>query len=147
MTYRTYSVRPSDIERRWFVIDASGKTLGRVATEVTKFLEGKHKAIYSPHADVGDFVVVINAAKIRVTGKKMKEKVYRHHTQYPGGLKSIALGDLQSRHPTRPIEIAVKGMLPHNSRGRAMFRRLRVYAGSTHPHEAQVKGISEASSG
>lgn len=143
----TYSVRPSDIERRWFVVDASGKTLGRVATEVTRLLEGKHKTMYSPHADVGDFVVVINAAKVRVTGKKTKEKIYHHHTQYPGGLKSIALGDLLSRHPTRPIEIAVRGMLPRNSRGRGMFRRLRVYAGSTHPHEAQVKGNSEASSG
>lgn len=143
----TYSVRSSDIKRQWHVVDASGKTLGRVATEVAKLLEGKHKTVYSPHVDVGDFVVVINAAKIRVTGKKMKEKVYHHHTQYPGGLKSIALGDLLSRHPTRPVEIAVKGMLPRNSRGRSMFRRLRVYAGSTHPHEAQVKGTSEASSG
>ena len=143
----TYSVKASEVKRRWFVIDASGKTLGRVATEVAVLLEGKHKTIYSPHADVGDFVVVINASKIRVTGKKTEDKIYRHHTQYPGGLKSIPYGDMAARHPNRPIEIAVKGMLPHNSRGRAMARRLKVYAGSTHPHEAQVKGTTEASSG
>jgi len=143
----TYSAKASEVKRRWVVIDASGKTLGRVATEVAKLLEGKHKTMYSPHADVGDFVVVINAAKVRVTGKKVEDKIYRHHTNYPGGLRSIAFGDMVARHPNRPIEIAVKGMLPHNSRGRAMARRLKVYAGSTHPHEAQVKGTTEASSG
>ena len=143
----TYSAKASEVKREWVVIDASGKTLGRVATDVAKLLEGKHKTMYSPHADVGDFVVVINAAKVRVTGKKVEDKVYRHHTNYPGGLRSIAFGDMLARHPTRPIEIAVKGMLPHNSRGRAMARRLKVYAGSTHPHEAQVKGTTEASSG
>jgi len=143
----TYSARASEVKRRWFVIDASGKTLGRLATDVAKLLEGKHKTMYSPHADVGDFVVVINAAKVRVTGKKVEDKVYRHHTNYPGGLRSMAFGDMLARHPNRPIEIAVKGMLPHNSRGRAMARRLKVYAGSTHPHEAQVKGTTEASSG
>jgi large subunit ribosomal protein L13 len=143
----TYSAKASEIERQWFVIDASGKTLGRVATEVARLLEGKHKTVYSPHVDVGDFVVVINAAKVRVTGKKAEDKTYRHHTQYPGGLKSIAYGDMAERHPIRPIEIAVRGMLPHNSRGRAMASRLKVYAGSTHPHEAQVKGTTEASSG
>ncbi|MDM7999264.1 MAG: 50S ribosomal protein L13 [Dehalococcoidia bacterium] len=143
----TYSVKASEVKRRWHVVDASGKTLGRVATEVARLLEGKHKTIYSPHADVGDFVVVINAAKVRVTGKKREDKIYRHHTQYPGGLRSIAYGDMMARYPCRPIEIAVRGMLPHNSRGRAMARRLKVYAGSTHPHEAQVKGSTEASSG
>jgi len=143
----TYSARASEVKRQWVVIDASGKTLGRMATEVAKLLEGKHKTMYSPHADVGDSVVVINAAKIRVTGKKVEDKVYYHHTNYPGGLRSIAFGDMLARHPTRPIEVAVKGMLPHNSRGRAMGRRLKVYAGSTHPHEAQVKGTTEASSG
>ena len=143
----TYSAKASEVKREWVVIDASGKTLGRVATDVAKLLEGKHKTMYSPHADVGDFVVVINAAKVRVTGKKVEDKVYRHHTNYPGGLRSIAFGDMLARHPTRPIEIAVKGMLPHNSRGRAMARRLKVYAGSTHPHEAQVKGTTEALSG
>jgi large subunit ribosomal protein L13 len=143
----TYSVKASEVKRRWIVLDASGKTLGRVATEGAKLLEGKGKTMYSPHADVGDFVVVINAAKIRVTGKKTEDKIYRHHTNYPGGLRSMAFGDMLARHPNRPIEIAVKGMLPHNSRGRAMARRLKVYAGSTHPHEAQVKGTMEASSG
>jgi large subunit ribosomal protein L13 len=143
----TYSVKASEVKRRWIVIDASGKTLGRLATDVAKLLEGKHKTMYSPHADVGDFVVVINAAKVRVTGKKVEDKIYHHHTNYPGGLRSIAFGDMVARHPNRPIEIAVKGMLPHNSRGRAMARRLKVYAGSTHPHEAQVKGTTEASSG
>lgn len=143
----TYSAKASEVKRRWVVIDASGKTLGRVATDVAKLLEGKHKTMYSPHGDVGDFVVVINAAKVRVTGKKTEDKIYRHHTNYPGGLRSIAFGDMLARHPNRPIEIAVKGMLPHNSRGRAMARRLKVYAGSTHPHEAQVKGTTEASSG
>jgi large subunit ribosomal protein L13 len=143
----TYSPKASDVKRRWFVIDASGKTLGKVATDVAKLLEGKHKTMYAPHADVGDFVVIINAAKIHVTGKKVEDKIYHHHTLYPGGLKSIAFGDMLSRHPTRPIEIAVRGMLPRNSRGRAMGRRLKVYAGNTHPHEAQVKGTMEASSG
>ena len=143
----TYSAKASEVKRRWVVIDASGKTLGRVATDVAKLLEGKQKTMYSPHADVGDFVVVINAAKVRVTGKKVEDKIYRHHTNYPGGLRSMAFGDMLARHPSRPIEIAVKGMLPHNSRGRAMARRLKVYAGSTHPHEAQVKGTTEASSG
>jgi large subunit ribosomal protein L13 len=143
----TYSAKASEVKREWVVIDASGKTLGRVATDVAKLLEGKHKTMYSPHADVGDFVVVINAAKVRVTGKKVEDKVYRHHTNYPGGLRSTAFGDMLARHPTRPIEIAVKGMLPHNSRGRAMARRLKVYAEGTHPHEAQVKGTTEASSG
>jgi large subunit ribosomal protein L13 len=143
----TYSTKASEVKRQWFVVDASGKTLGRLAVDVARLLEGKHKAIYSPHADVGDFVVVVNASKIRVTGKKAEDKIYRHHTNYPGGLRSIAYGDLAARHPTRPLEIAVKGMLPHNTRGRTMARRLKVYAGSTHPHEAQVKGTTEASSG
>jgi large subunit ribosomal protein L13 len=143
----TYSARASEVKRRWVVIDASGRTLGKVATDAAKLLEGKHKTMYSPHGDVGDFVVVINAAKVRVTGKKVEDKIYHHHTNYPGGLRSIAFGDMLARHPSRPIEIAVRGMLPHNSRGRAMGRRLKVYAGSTHPHEAQVKGTTEASSG
>jgi large subunit ribosomal protein L13 len=143
----TYSAKASEVKRRWVVIDAAGKTLGGVATDAAKLLEGKHKTMYSPHGDVGDFVVVINAAKVRVTGKKVEDKIYHHHTNYPGGLRSIAFGDMLARHPSRPIEIAVRGMLPHNSRGRAMGRRLKVYAGSTHPHEAQVKGTTEASSG
>lgn len=143
----TYSTKASEIRRQWHVIDASGRTLGRLAAEAAALLQGKHKAVYSPHSDVGDFVVVVNAAKIRVTGKKAEDKIYRRHSNYPGGLRSVAYGDMAVRHPTRPLEIAVKGMLPHNTRGRAMGRRLKVYAGGAHPHEAQVKGATEASSG
>jgi large subunit ribosomal protein L13 len=136
---RTYSTKVSDIERKWWVIDASGKTLGRLATEAATLLKGKHKPIYSPHIDVGDYVVIVNAAKIEVTGKKLTDKIYYHHSNYPGGLKSISLGKLLETHPTRAIEHAVKGMLPHNRLGSAMFKKLKVYAGSEHPHEAQVK--------
>jgi len=136
---KTYSVKASDIERRWWVIDASGRTLGRVATEIARLLQGKDKPMYSPHLDIGDFVVVINAAKVRVTGKKAEEKTYYRHSQYPGGLKSITFAKMLKTHPIRLIEHAVKGMLPHNRQGRAMARRLRVYAGDTHPHQAQTE--------
>lgn len=140
---KTYSVKASDIERRWWVIDASGKVLGRLATEVACLLRGKGKPTYSPHLDAGDFVVVINAAKVRVTGKKIREKIYYRHSGYPGGLKSITLGQMQQTHPTRLIEHAVKGMLPHNSQGRAMARRLKVYARDAHPHQAQIRESGE----
>ena len=136
---RTYATKVSDIERSWWVIDASGKTLGRLATEASRLLRGKGKPIYSPHLDTGDFVVVVNAAKVRVTGKKAEDKIYYHHTNYPGGLKSITFAKLLETHPTRLIEHAVKGMLPHNRQGRAMSRRLKVYAGDTHPHQAQIR--------
>ncbi len=136
---RTYVTKASDIERRWRVIDASGKSLGRIATEVARLLQGKNKPMYSPHLDIGDFVVVINAAKVRVTGKKAEEKIYYRHSQYPGGLKSITFAKMLETHPTRLIEHAVKGMLPHNRQGRAMARRLRVYAGDIHPHQAQTE--------
>src|SRR4030042_573664 len=135
---RTYATKASDIERRWWVIDARGKTLGRLATEAARLLRGKNKPIYSPQLDTGDFVVVINAAKIRVTGMKAEGKIYYRHSGYPGGLKSITFAKLLETHPTRPIEHAVKGMLPRNRQGRAMARRLKVYAGDTHPHEAQT---------
>jgi len=135
---KTYSTKASDIERRWWVIDASGKTLGKLATEAARLLLGKNKPIYSTHLDVGDFVVVINAAKVHVTGKKAEDKIYYHHTHYPGGLRSITFAKLLEKHPTRIIEHAVKGMLPHNRQGRAMLRRLKVYAGDTHPHQAQI---------
>lgn len=131
--------KASDIERRWRVIDASGKSLGRIATEVARLLQGKNKPIYSPNLDIGDFVVVINAAKVRVTGKKAEEKIYYRHSQYPGGLKSITFAKMLETHPTRLIEHAVKGMLPHNRQGRAMAKRLRVYAGDIHPHQAQTE--------
>ncbi len=137
----TYSTKAKDIEREWHVIDASGKTLGRLATGVAHLLRGKHKPIYTPHLDTGDYVIVINAEKIRVTGKKAKQKFYYHHSGYPGGLKSTSLAQMLSTHPTRVIEHAVRGMLPKGPLGRAMFRKLKVYAGPEHPHMAQVKGL------
>ncbi len=135
----TYSTKASDIERRWWVIDASGRTLGRLASEIAVLLRGKHKPIYSPHLDVGDHVIVVNAAKVKVTGNKLTQKIYYRHSQYPGGLKSTSLGKMLETHPTRVIEHAVKGMLPHNRLGAAMFRKLKVYPGAEHPHQAQVK--------
>lgn len=136
---RTYSVRASEIRREWWVIDGSGKTLGRLATEIAVLLQGKGKPMYSSHLDVGDYVVLTNADRVHVTGKKAKEKLYYRHTSYPGGLKKETLGEVLEAHPTRVIEHAVKGMLPHNPRGRAMFKRFKVYAGDTHPHQAQVQ--------
>lgn len=136
---RTHSIKASDIERKWWVIDASGKRLGRLASEAAVLLKGKHKPIYTPHLDVGDFVVVVNARKIEVTGKKLSDKMYYRHSNYPGGFKSINLERLLQTNPTRAIEYAVKGMLPHNRLGAAMFKKLKVYAGPEHPHKAQVK--------
>jgi large subunit ribosomal protein L13 len=142
---RTYSTKASDINRDWVVIDASGKTLGRLASEVAGLLKGKHKPIYSPHLDVGDHVVVTNAAAIRVTGNKLTQKIYHRHSQYPGGLKSTSLKHMLETHPTRVVEHAVKGMLPHNRLGAAMFRKLKVYPGPEHPHQAQVKATEKES--
>lgn len=136
---RTYSTKASDIEREWWVMDASGKTLGRLASEVAGLLKGKHKPIYSPHLDVGDYVIVVNAAEVRVTGNKLTQKIYYRHSQYPGGLKSTSLKRMMETYPTRVIEHAVKGMLPHNRLGAAMFKKLKVYPGAEHPHQAQVK--------
>jgi large subunit ribosomal protein L13 len=143
---RTYSPKAKDIERQWWVIDAADKTLGAIATQVAKLLMGKHKPIYAPHIDTGDYVVVINAAKVRVTGKKTEQKVYYRHSGYPGGLKSQRFEELFSEEPARVIELAVKGMLPHNRLGRAMFKKLRVYPGDEHPHQAQIsfRTLSEA---
>lgn len=135
------------VKRRWWVIDASGKTLGKVATEAAILLQGKGKPSFARHVDLGDFVVVINAAKVRVTGKKADQKVYYHHTLYPGGLKAITFSRMLKDHPIRPIEHAVKGMLPHNRVGHAMARRLKVYAGESHPHQAQVMVRREEQSG
>ena len=134
---RTYSTKPSEIQRQWFVVDARDQTLGRLASEIAKVLKGKHKPIYAPHLDTGDFVIVINAEKVHVTGKKMDQKMYHRHSGYPGGLTSITLREQLKRHPTRVIRSAVKGMLPHNRLGRAMLKKLKVYAGDAHPHEAQ----------
>ncbi|MBM3157419.1 MAG: 50S ribosomal protein L13 [Chloroflexi bacterium] len=140
---RTHSTKASDIERKWWIIDASGKKLGRLATEAAVLLKGKHKPVYTPHLDVGDFVVVVNAAKIEVTGKKLSDKIYYRHSNYPGGFKSVNLEELLQTNPTRAIEYAVKGMLPHNRLGAAMFKKLKVYAGPEHPHEAQVKATEK----
>ena len=135
---KTYSTKAKDIERKWWVIDAADKTLGRIATQVANLLMGKHKPLYAPYIDTGDYVVVVNAAKVKVTGKKAKQKVYYRHSGYPGGLKSQRFEELFGKDPSRVIELAVKGMLPHNSLGRAMFKKLKVYPGNEHPHQAQV---------
>ncbi len=134
---RTYSARPETVRRDWYVVDATGKTLGRLASEIARRLRGKHKPVYTPHVDTGDYIIVVNAEKIRVTGRKMTDKVYHWHTGYPGGIKSITLEKLLQKHPERVIERAVRGMLPRNPLGRAMFRKLKVYAGPEHPHQAQ----------
>jgi large subunit ribosomal protein L13 len=134
---RTHSTKPSEIERQWYVVDAEGRTLGRLASEIAKILKGKHKPIYAPHLDTGDYVIVINARKIHVTGRKMDQKLYHRHSGYPSGLTSITLREQLKRHPTRVIRSAVKGMLPHNRLGRSMLRKLKVYADAAHPHEAQ----------
>ena len=134
---RTYVVKASEIEREWFVVDAAGKNLGRLATEIAKILRGKHKPTFTPSMDVGDHVIVINADKITVTGKKLQKKMYYSYSLYPGGLRAVRLKDMLAKHPTRVVEHAVKGMLPKNRLGRAMFKKLKVYAGGTHPHAAQ----------
>ena len=134
---KTFSAKPETVKRDWFVIDAEDKVLGRLATEIARRLRGKHKAEYTPHVDTGDYIVVINADKVAVTGNKMKNKMYHHHTGYPGGLKSVNFEKLQATKPEMIIEKAVKGMLPKNPLGRDMFRKLKVYAGSEHNHTAQ----------
>ncbi len=134
---RTWTVRPGDIERKWYVVDATDLVLGRMASEIARILRGKHRPQYTPHADCGDHVIVINAEKIRVTGKKETDKVYYHHTGYVGGLKSITLDKQREKHPERIITHAVKGMMPKGPLGRAMMKKLKVYAGGEHPHAAQ----------
>ena len=135
---KTFSPKPSDIQHDWWVVDAEGLVLGRVATEVAKILRGKHKPIFAPHVDVGDFVIVINAGKVRLTGNKLKQKEMYRHTGYPGGLKSINYEKLMATRPHLAVEAAVKGMLPHNRLGRAMGKKLKVYDGPEHPHESQT---------
>ena len=134
---KTFSAKATDIHRDWYIIDATDKILGRLSTEIARRLRGKHKAEYTPHVDTGDYIVVTNAEKVRVTGKKFKDKKYYSHSGFPGGLKTIAFDKLQEKNPARIIELAVKGMLPKNSLGRDMYRKLKVYAGGEHPHEAQ----------
>lgn len=134
---KTFSAKPEEVTRDWFVIDAEGKTLGRMATHIASRLRGKHKPEYTPHVDTGDYIVVINADKVAVTGNKLENKKYHRFTGYIGNLKTTKLQTLLDEHPTRPIELAVKGMMPKGPLGRAMFKKLKVYAGSDHPHTAQ----------
>jgi large subunit ribosomal protein L13 len=134
---KTYSAKAEEIVRSWFLVDAQGKVLGRLATQIAARLRGKHKPEFTPHVDTGDFIVVVNAAKIRVTGRKAERKVYHRHTGYPGGIRTTTFEDLQAKHPTRALEHAVKGMLPKGPLGYAMLRKLKVYANDKHPHDAQ----------
>lgn len=143
MKQSTISARPADVKRQWYVIDAEGKTLGNVATETARRLRGKHKPIYTPHVDTGDYIVIINAAKVEVTGTKAKKKLYHRHTGYIGNLKTISFEKLQQQQPERIIELAVKGMLPKNALGRDMYRKLRVFPGPNHTHAAQQPTVLE----
>jgi large subunit ribosomal protein L13 len=140
---KSYVTKPLELERKWYVVDAEGKTLGRLAAEVAKILRGKHKPIYTPHVDCGDFVIIVNAEKVRVTGKKMDAKMYRWHTGYVGNLKERTYREMNQRNPERVIELAVKGMLPHNSLGSQMYGKLKVYAGPEHKHAAQKPEVLE----
>ncbi len=135
--HRTYYAKPDEVTHDWYLVDASGQTLGRLAARIAVLLMGKHKPNYTPGVDMGDFVVVINAERIRVTGRKMENKIYYRHSGYPGGLKEIPLKDMLAKHPERVLQLAVKGMLPKNRLGRKMLKRLKVYAGPNHPHQAQ----------
>ncbi|MCG6870696.1 MAG: 50S ribosomal protein L13 [Gammaproteobacteria bacterium] len=134
---KTFSAKSEDVQRDWFLVDASDKVLGRLASEIAKRLRGKHKAVYTPHVDTGDYIVVINAERVRLTGNKEQNKVYYRHTGFPGGIKSITAAELRERAPERLLENAVKRMLPRNPLGRAMFRKLKVYSGTEHRHQAQ----------
>jgi large subunit ribosomal protein L13 len=140
---RTYSAKPQEVNHDWYVVDATGRKLGRLATEIARRLRGKHKPEYTPHVDTGDYIIVINADKVQVTGHKATDKMYHHHTGYIGNLKSISFEKLQARAPGRVIEIAVKGMLPKNPLGRAMYRKLKVYPGPDHQHAAQQPKVLE----
>ena len=144
---KRFIAKKETVKQDWYVIDAADKTLGRLATQIASRLRGKHKPIYTPHVDTGDFIVVVNAEKVRLTGNKLEDKKYYHYTGYPGGLREKTAGELLKKKPTQILEFAVKGMLPKNSLGRAMFKKLKVYTGASHPHEAQkpqtleLKGI------
>ena len=134
---KTYQAKKEEVDHKWYLVNAEGKVLGRLAAGLAKILRGKNKPTYTPHQDTGDFVIVINAAKVALTGKKMKDKIYYHHTGYPGGIKEMSAEKLLTQKPTEMIRMAVKGMLPKNSLGRQMLRKLKIYAGPNHPHEAQ----------
>ncbi len=134
---KTYQAKKEEIDHKWYLVNAEGKVLGRLSTEVAKILKGKNKPTYTPHVDTGDFVVVVNAGKVTLTGKKLTDKIYYHHTGYPGGIKEMSAEKLLAKKPTEMIRMAVRGMLPKNSLGRQMLRKLKIYAGANHPHEAQ----------
>ena len=140
---KTFSAKPAEVKRDWFVIDAEGKTLGRLATEIARRLRGKHKPEYTPHVDTGDYIIVVNAEKVGVTGNKEKDKMYYRHTGYVGNMKSTSLGKLRQTFPDRIITTAVQGMLPKNPLGRAMFKKLKVYAGPEHGHQSQQPKVLE----
>lgn len=137
MQQRTFMAKEAELEKQWYVVDAAGQRLGRVASQVASILRGKHKPTYTPHIDNGDFVIVVNADKVVLTGNKLRDKIYYRHSQYPGGLKAVPAGEMLTRHPVKVVELAVWGMLPHNALGRRQFRKLKVYAGPEHPHAAQ----------
>jgi len=134
---RTYFPKKGEVERDWYVVDAEGKTLGRLSTEIARVLMGKHRPTFTPHLETGGFVIVVNAEKVKLTGTKWSDKVYYHHSQYPGGLRETTAGEMLAKHPTRLVEHAVKGMLPKNRVGRRLIRKLKVYSGDKHPHQAQ----------
>jgi len=140
---KTFSAKPAEVKRSWFVIDAEGKTLGRLSSQIAHRLRGKHKPEYTPNVDTGDYIVVVNAEKVRVTGNKEKDKIYYHHTGYIGNMKAIPLGKMRQTHPERIIEKAVKGMMPRNPLGRAMYKKLKVYAGPEHKHQSQQPELLE----
>lgn len=140
---KSFIAKPNEIERKWYIIDAEGKVLGRLATEVASILRGKNKAIYTPHVDTGDHVIIINAEKIKLTGNKLNQKNYTYHTGHPGGLREVPYRELIQKNPEKIIELAVKGMLPKNSLGRSMYRKLKVYKGTEHNHQAQQPEIYE----
>jgi large subunit ribosomal protein L13 len=142
-TQKTYSPKASEVTHAWRVVDAQGQTLGRLATQIAGFLRGKHLPTFSEHMDVGDFVVVINASGIKLSGNKAQQRFFYRHSTYPGGLKSVALGDVLQRHPERVIKHAVRGMLPHNALGRKVLSKLKVYAGPEHPHAAQFRAVEK----
>jgi large subunit ribosomal protein L13 len=144
---KTYAPKASEIERKWHLIDASGQTLGRMSSQIARLLIGKQKAMFANNTDTGDFVVVINAEKVRVTGKKLTDKSYYRYSGYPGGIRSVTLGEMLQKHPERVIEHAVKGMLPNSRLGRSMYKKLKVYAGDKHPHQAQLAGGKESDKG
>lgn len=137
MIYKTFVTKAGDVQREWWVVDAKGQNLGRLASQIAHILRGKHKPTFAPNLDVGDYIIVINAEQVAVTGNRVTEKLYRRHSGYVGGMTALRMKDVLAKHPERVIETAVKGMLPKNALGRQMFKKLKVYAGGTHPHEAQ----------